>query len=113
MRSICRWWMMHELMMHINIQPAHLGLKHVIDGAGHELERLGEQIVQQAHEDGRVVAGQLAQVEVTKGAKQDLVLRQLGGCSLHPAGHVKGGLDGPQLPIIVPNWERKKWCKIL
>eukprot|EP00983_Pelagomonas_calceolata_P123845 1161047-Pelagomonas_calceolata.AAC.30 len=80
---------------------AHLGIKHVVHCTWHLLQRLREQIVQQAQEDGRVIRRELAQVEVAQRAQQHLVLRQLWGRALHTAGHVKGGLDGAQLPVIV------------
>lgn len=49
----------------------YLGLQR-INGARHQLKRLGEQVVEKPNEDAGVVTGQLAEVEIAQRTKKDL-----------------------------------------
>jgi hypothetical protein len=50
----------------------HLGLELLFHSPRHQLKGLREQVIKQTQEDGGVVAGQLAQVEVAQGTQQHL-----------------------------------------
>ena len=69
--------------------------------ARHKVQHLGEEIVEQTHEDAVIVGGELAEVEITQRLEQHLVLRQIRLIALHAAGDVQRRLDGAKLPIVV------------
>ena len=51
---------------------AYLGLEDAVNSTRHQLQGLGEEVIEQAHEDGGVVGGELAEVEVPQRAEHDL-----------------------------------------
>mmetsp|Transcript_31985 Transcript_31985/g.94085 ORF Transcript_31985/g.94085 Transcript_31985/m.94085 type:complete len:200 (+) Transcript_31985:2098-2697(+) len=60
-----------------------------------------EQIVDEAKEDGNVVAGDLGSVEIAEGPHEDLTLVEGGIGPFHPACDAKDGFDRPQTPVVV------------
>ncbi len=50
----------------------YLGLKFSVNGSRHQLHSLGEQVIQQTHEDASVICCQLAQVEISQSTQQHL-----------------------------------------
>ena len=55
-----------------SVRTSYLGFKLVVNGTGHKLHCLWEQIVQQAHEDAGVISCQLAQVEISQSSQKHL-----------------------------------------
>ena len=56
----------------LRLRRAHMRLKVLVDGSWYRLQRLGEYVVQEPHENSCVVHGQLAQVEVSQSPQQHL-----------------------------------------
>ena len=48
---------------------AHVGLKTVVHGTRHRLQSLGEDVIQEPHEDAGIISRQLAKIEVTEGTE--------------------------------------------
>mmetsp|Transcript_21858 Transcript_21858/g.35397 ORF Transcript_21858/g.35397 Transcript_21858/m.35397 type:complete len:291 (+) Transcript_21858:7747-8619(+) len=73
----------------------------------HQVQHLGEQIVEKSHEDAVVVGGELAEVEVAERLEEDLILGEVRLVALHPPCHVQRRLDGAELPVVVRRRRQK------
>ena len=78
-----------------------LSLEGLVALSGNVGEHLGEQVVEQAHEDSVVVRGELSEVEVAQSLEQDLVLREMRLVALQTASDVQRRLDRAELPVVM------------